>query len=445
MFTSFLFFVNVVRFLLGSEEKGERGETARRTFRALMIPFLCDGLITGMYGSYAVYVLKKAYPSSDMLIAAAPMFTVVPFILSFPAGYFSAGRSKKPLFRLAATLYAAAGLGYLFVPAGPFFLPLFTLFGVAEAIKMPARNSILQGNFSPRERSRFLGGLFVFSSLANIAATFAGGSVLDLDVTFFHLLFPLAMALAILSMTVLSRIPVTTPPAAVEPRRFSAGAVAKLFSELVSLLRKDRYFFWFEVGFFLYGWGFMTTVGVLPIFYADRFDADYTLFGLTNVILNVVLLLSPLIGRWADRSTPLKLASIAFFTLGMYPWLLLMAPTIKVAFAAHVVFSLGMIGVSLAWNLGPIFFSGGKDASVYIGVHTSFVGLRALLAFPVAGWIKTHTSSFTVVFLFASALFLSGFVIMLVLHFMSLRKRKIVPTVSGRFTVADSSRFPRSG
>ena len=182
MFTSFLFFVNVVRFLLGSEEKGERGETARRTFRALMIPFLCDGLIAGMYGSYAVYVLKKAYPSSDMLIAAAPMFTVVPFMLSFPAGYFSAGRSKKPLFRLAATLYAAAGLGYLFVPAGPFFLPLFTLFGVAEAMRTGSHKAIMLDWARSRDNgisaTRLIGRTRFFSKASAGFAALAGGAIL---------------------------------------------------------------------------------------------------------------------------------------------------------------------------------------------------------------------------------------------------------------------------
>ncbi|MDZ7815597.1 MAG: hypothetical protein U5N86_06235 [Planctomycetota bacterium] len=155
--------------------------------------------------------------------------------------------------------------------------------------------------------------------------------------------------------------------------------------------------------------------------------------------MNVVLFLGPLVGRYADkRSNPMKLAALSFASLAMFPLILYFCPGIMYAYGAHAWFSLGMVGVMMCWNLGPIFFAKNRDASAYIGIHVTLTGLRALLILPLVGFIKENTSTFLPVFILATTLFLCAATVMFFLNRNARTSSKFHTTASGRFETAGS-------
>jgi hypothetical protein len=196
---------------------------------------------------------------------------------------------------------------------------------------------------------------------------------------------------------------------------------------------REKYFMGFELGYFVYGMGYMFTLAILPIYYTEKLGARYGQFGITGMILSSALLMSPIAGRWADRSTPTRLASTAFLMNSLFPVLLFFCATPLHGYFAHVWFSLAVVVDVMAWNMGPIFFSAQRDASTYIGINATLTGLRAIVAFTAAGFVMQFTDSFLVVLSIAFVLYLTGATIMLVVHRSCIRANKFASTLSGRF------------
>ncbi len=418
-----------------SAEQGDTADLANRTFLLLVLCYILEGLAIGMSSSYIIYVIKRAAEASDLLVAMAAMCFPAGLLFSYPAGYYSEGRSKGPIFKLAALLMLITGVGFALVEPGIAFLPLILIYSTADAIKVPARNAVFQFNFTVRERSRFLGSIYVFLGVAVIIGTLVGGAIMDNDYLNYRFLFPLCMLLFALACMVLYRIPMRASTAK-PPHTLALKTVFTPIFDLFALLNRDRNFLIFEIGFFLYGCGFMVMTAILPIFYAERFNASYAQYGFTGVILHLLLLFSPFIGKWGDKNTPMRMCAYSFFVLTLFPLLLIPAQHIGFAYFAHAVYSLGMVGVALAWNLGPIFFSGGRDASTYIGLHAMLVAIRALVAFPLAGVLKQSTA-FTPVLLLSALFFFSGAVLMVYLNSSVIKKGYVSTSASGRYEVVD--------
>jgi MFS family permease len=434
---------NLLRQFLGSfssVEPGETGRTARRTLAVLSLCFAFDGAYLGIFVSYSVYILKTAiaqghgccpWLGDDLLIALAAMCNVVGLTFSYMAGYYFQGRSKKPLFITAASLSGLAAVAFFFVGPGVQFLPLIALASLADAIRLPARNSIIQANFSPRERSRMLGILIMINAGVSIVTILLTGLLLDSDIFLYRWLFPLGIAMMVFSNLAYSRV-ATNPPASAAPNRFSMARPFESWGKLYDLLRADRSFLWFQIGFFLYGMAFMIVAAMYPIYFYDRFQATPTQFGYTVLILSAMNMTAPWVGRLADKSNPIRTSALCFLVLAFTPILLMPAYLLFHAYIAHVVYSLALTGVFLTWNTGPIFFSGGRDSSPYVGVHATLTGLRAIVVFPIAGYIKQYSDGFIPVFALAAVLYFLGYLVMVRLERQVKASPKFRTSVSGR-------------
>ncbi len=238
--------------LFKSNETGETAKLAASTFRYQRSSALMEGAGAGAIG-LATYVLERGAGAPEFLVALMGVFTVGSQVLAFPFGMYFQGRQKGPLFIVAATTALVAGLGFLLFPPGPAFCVWLLLFGLSGAVMVPARNSIFQSNYAPRERSRFLGNVTMFSSIATIALMLLVGAGLDMDHRLYKVFFPAAMLLTAAAALNYRRIP-TSPGRAWPADNFRTHNVLRQF---VDLFRKDRLFLWFELGFFTYGLGVM--------------------------------------------------------------------------------------------------------------------------------------------------------------------------------------------
>ena len=99
---------------------------------------------------------------------------------------------------------------------------------------------------------------------------------------------------------------------------------------------------------------------------------------------------------------------VSFFAvLALYPICLYFAYALKstdLVYAGFAIFGIGMAGVNSAWNLGAIEFAGRKDASLFMGVHLTAVGVRGLFV-PMIGYAVTALFNLGTVYLTASVLF----------------------------------------
>ncbi|MFA4985139.1 MAG: MFS transporter [Candidatus Brocadiia bacterium] len=425
--------VSYLRGLFRSHEHGDLAVLAEHTFRMQVVCAALEGAAVGII-AYAAYVLKRDLNASDMVVALVGLSVSFGQLFSYPVGYFFEGRDKRPLFRAAVVLVLLAAVGFAVFEPGSIFLLWLMLAFLAAAIVTPARTSLYQSNYVPRERSRFLASVGVFAALLNIAATFVGGLFLNHNPSLVRVLFPFALVLWAASFYIYSKIP-ARPLRYGQVRTFTIRTCMSPFTFLVRQLRRDKYFLTFEVAFFLYGLGFMTSNAVLPMLYAEQFNASNMQFGITNTILNMAMVFGPLFGAVADRSTPTRVAAVSFLCLSLYPLMYLASPSIGYGYMAHIWYSFSMIGVMITWSIGPIFFSGGRDASLYTGMHATLTGVRAMIAYPFAGWLKEATHSVNLVFCVSSLLFLAGFLVMRSLHVRAVKVGHFVSTPSGRLEV----------
>jgi len=70
---------------------------------------------------------------------------------------------------------------------------------------------------------------------------------------------------------------------------------------------------------------------------------------------------------------------------------------ITLVFIAYLIYSFGMAGVNITWNIGSIFFAGKEDSSMYQSIHVSATGIRGLTA-PLLGLLVYRTLGIRFVF-----------------------------------------------
>ena len=180
------------------------------------------------------------------------------------------------------------------------------------------------------------------------------------------------------------------------------------------LLREDRGFRRYEMGFMAYGLAWMMLQPTIPVFLVEKLQVAYTEVANARGLIYFAMIaaLSHPFGRLLDRIGPIKVSRIAFTILAIFPLLLASARGVGMAYLAFLVYGCGMAAVNLGWTTGPIHFARERDSAGYMGAHVALVGVRAIVGGPFGIWLYRASGSPTATFALASALFLVGSLIM---------------------------------
>lgn len=289
---------------------------------------------------------------------------------------------------------------------------LVTLSAVLCTGITPAQNSLFGRNYSESDRARYYGYAKLFHIPMLIGASLAFGYLVDLDPAYSRIALPLGGVLAFAGyiMFYLVKIrhiagdgmpgqtiaaPITSHSPLSYMRRF-----IRPFVETVTLFKRNRYFAVYELGFFLYGLSFMMLLPVVPVLYDRIFNVKHSEFAMhASMVFYGVMFCCHLIlrGRHGTWSAA-RVGGTAFTLLVFYPASLLLAVVthqIWFAVVGFVVYGVGMTLVDYAWNLGPIRFAGGRDAMPFTTAHSTLVGLRAAIAYPIIyGIMKANPGEF---------------------------------------------------
>ena len=180
------------------------------------------------------------------------------------------------------------------------------------------------------------------------------------------------------------------------------------------LLREDRGFRRYEMGFMAYGLAWMMLQPTIPVFLVEKLQVAYTEVANARGLIYFAMIaaLSHPFGRLLDRVGPIKVSRIAFTILAIFPLLLASAHGVGMAYLAFLVYGCGMAAVNLGWTTGPIHFARERDSAGYMGAHVALVGVRAIVGGPFGIWLYRASGSPTATFALASALFFVGSLIM---------------------------------
>ena len=395
--------------------------------------YLLGMVFQGIWASGYVllpFVLGKSLAAPGWLVTLTVTMETTGMLLALYWGQLMvSGGRRRALFWGGLSGRVIMLATFAVTTAGHFAL-LVCVVHMFSALVYPAQNGILQANIRTERRGRVFGWGALVLNLTMALASIIVGRLLDSDPGSFRIIYPVFGVLGFVYPLILSRLPrpegdlthdpshvFTVPRLPLGPVRLKrlAGALVTPFREAATTFRNDRAFLWFEANFMIYGIAFMMLVPVVPLFFINELNLNYRQISSARVLIASlgVALLSPLAGRLMDRMNPVRLSAISNAVISLYPIslalgaLLLPAQPALGAYLAFGVYSIGMAGVNVTWNMGSISFAPPGQGGYYQGIHVAMVGIRGLVG-PALGFTVLHFLGYREVFVLAALIFLTA-------------------------------------
>ena len=387
------------------------------------------GAFGGVFG-LGMFALRRSLGAPEILVPLVIALGQVPWILAPSWQPLFSGMNRQRAFVVLGLLSKGPVLLVAFVgvvatgAAGSgegdygLFLLLLVLYYVGDAAYIPHRAALIASNYPTNVRGRMFGLLAMAAMVAQILASKSSGWVLDHDPQALRWLFPLAALIGIGGHVMLSRIRWRAPRAAVAAGgrglKAAGRAVARTWRDTSRVLRADKPFRTYELGFMLYGFGLNMSMSVLILFSEGVLGVSYddwtSASGLANPL--AYLLTVALLGRLVDRVGVVRLTIGSFALLALYFLLLPLVSGLTGLVLTYVIFGVSMAGVSLGWNLGPLHFAPPQRSHLYMSVHVALVAFRSTLG-PLAGFAVYRLWSAHATFLCSAALVALGMLVLL--------------------------------
>lgn len=428
--------------------------------RATLRNYLCGNFFQGLWWSgYLLipYVLAKSLDAPGSLITLSVMMETFGMFLALYWGHLLATRWRRGSYLVWAGLLGRLSLlGTLLVHSAGQMLGLLAFTYVFSAMLYPAQNSIFQANFRAELRGRYFGlGSLIQNGVA-VLASLGVGWLLDRDAGLFRVVYASLGVAGFVHLALLARVPEPSPEKAESaapagaaasgaagappsvpapaplPRLFGLLQVPALavgpfqpgrvlrglvrpFTDALATYRRDRAFHWFEWNFMTYGAAFMCLNPIVPIFLTERLGLNYQQISTARIMIGQigVAALGPFMGRLMDRWHPTRLCALTFGLIALYPAALDLAGAapgaapVRLVYLAFALYSVGMAGINVAWNVGSIAFAPPGQGGYYQGIHVAMVGIRGMVG-PLLGYAAYELFGFRAVFWLAAALFLAA-------------------------------------
>ncbi len=403
----------------------------RLTMRRYLLGMVCQGVWWSGYILFP-FVLAKSLLAPGWLVTFTVILESASMVLAIYWGrMLERGGRRRWLFW--GGLGGRAVMVLMLLVRGPLaFTALLAVVYFFSSLVYPAQNGILQENIRADRRGEAYGRGALAQHLTAAAMSLLLGALLDRDPMSFRWLYPLLGLVGFVHLLILARLPrpaggrdpdVAGACSCATPRRARAwpslrrlaDAAASPFHEAAATFREDRDFYWFEINFMIYGIAYMMLMPVVPLYFTEELDLSYQQISHARVLIASlgVALLGPLMGRLMDRHHPVRLSSVSYAALALYPLMLAagtLLPSVSpalIAYAAFGVYALAMAGVNVTWNVGSISFAPPGRGGYYQGVHVAMVGGRGLIG-PLIGFAVLRLLGYREVFVVAAAIFVGA-------------------------------------
>jgi len=263
-------------------------------------------------------------------------------------------------------------------------------------------------------RHENFGKLYAYSTSVNklvmLLATFLYGMMLDKDFYVFRYAFPLVAVLGIISLFILSGIDVSKM-VFVRQTHSVWKSVKLSVTGMYGILKNNKPYRDFELGFMGYGFAFMMTSPVINIFMNEGLNLNYSSVAFYKNAYNIIaIVLLMFTGRWLGRMDPRKFAAYTFISLGLYIFFMMISQYIPISFdigniriyyaliLSYLAYGYFAATMVLLWNIGSAYFCKPEEADDYQSNHLFLTGVRAILA-PILGVFFYETMGFTWTFI----------------------------------------------
>jgi MFS family permease len=408
--------------------------TERKTFRLHLLYSMIEGLVLGVI-ALNEFVFVKSLQGTDVLLSLLFSFSVVVLLFSLFLNEFLKRYSNKRKLLIAVALVTRLPmLALLFFPDHfvsedqmliyhALFLIIFLFYFSAQPVILPIINLYLKNNYSHEN----FGKLYSYSAMLNkllmLLITFGFGILLDFDYFAFRYVYPLIGILGILSIIILASI--RTDHIEIRSKSNLINSVRNSYREFIQIIKHNKAYRDFEIGFMLYGIAFMSTAVLIPLFYNEILALNYTSMGFYKNFYNIIAIATlPLFGRLLGGIDPRKFAVYTFsfmlisiiltalteyFTWNIQLWGI---QFYLVLMLANICYGLFAASMPLLWNIGSAYFCEKGEVATYQSIHLSLTGLRGIFA-PLSAVVILSLSNYSITFAFAVLFLLLGIGMML--------------------------------
>jgi Na+/melibiose symporter-like transporter len=379
----------------------------RRTFRLHLSYSIIEGFILGVL-ALNEFVFIKSLLGSNYHLSILFQFSMMVFLLLIFVNEFLKRIKRRRRFLQWIGLATRLPLLLLaFFPQTPeayqgnsvyhfLFLAVFLNYYMAATVINPTINLLLKTNYTHQNFGTFYSYAQSANKIVVMIVTFLYGLLLDYDNYAFTKVFPIVAILGVLSVYLLSLIHYS-PPDVVGIKSSILQSAKKSIKNMMDILRKNRAYFHFEMGFMLYGFAFMTTYPVMTIYFYEALDLNYSSVAFYRNSYNILaVIMLPVFGRLLGKSDPRKFSILTYASLATYLFFLVLTGyfpfyaefsgiklyyTLILYIIFHGIFAATMV---LLWNIGSAYFGKDNEADLYQSTHLFLTGARAVFA-PLAG------------------------------------------------------------
>jgi Na+/melibiose symporter-like transporter len=407
----------------------------RKTFLLHLSYSFLEGIIAGLI-ILNEFVFIKSLMGSNYQLAMLFQFSMGVFVLLiFINEWLKRVADKKALLRWAALITRLPLFLLFFFPRSPeqltgdsiyhyIFLAIFLVYYMGNTIIWPTINLFLKTSYRHENFSRLYSYATTLNKIVMMVTTFVYGWLLDIDNYVFVKIFPMAAILGIVSVFLLSLIPFQTKISDLKLNGFW-NSIAKSATGMIQILKTNRPFLDFQIGFMLYGIGFMISVTVVVLFFEFGLGLNYSSIAFYKNGYNVLaILMVPFFGKLMGKVDPRRFASIPFsamflfllsliityyFPASSHFWGIQLYHMLILYIVFHGVFAASM---ALTWFIGSAYFCPAEEAGNYQSVHLVLTALRGLFA-PILGIVIFERWGFITTFFTAMVFLALGIAYML--------------------------------
>jgi len=392
----------------------------KKTFRIHLIYSILEGFIIGVL-ALNEFVFIKSLKGSNIELSVLFQFSAVVFTgLIFINEFLRRIRNKKKLLLITALLTRSPLFLLILFPKSDaamlgngiyhlIFLAIFFLYYLASPIVLPNINLFLKSAYRHENFSNLYSSATSLNKIVMLVVTFAYGLLLDWNPYAYTYVFPFIALLGISSIHLLSKISYKPLEQSIIKKSFWKS-VQSSWQNMWMLMKSNKPYLHFEIGFMLYGFAFMSTVAVITIYFDRALGLNYSSIAFYKNSYNIIaILMLPFFGRLLGRIDPRKFAAITFGSMVLFLFFLALTEY----FPAHIEFlnikfyymllfyilfqSIFAATMSLVWFIGSAYFGKDEEAGDLQSIHLSLTGVRALFA-PLIGVLLYEFFGFTITF-----------------------------------------------
>jgi len=404
----------------------------RQTFIFHLIYSLIEGFLAGVF-ILNEFVFIKSLHGSNYQLSVLFQFSVVVLIISIVTNeLMETVKNKKNLLRIIAVVTRLPLVLLFLFPsniqqlnAHPlynyYFLFAFFMYYLAQPIILPSLNLSLKNNYEHNNFGKLYSIATSMNKIIMLLVTFLFGLLLDYDNFAFRYIYPITGLMGMISIYLLTKI---NDDEIIVKTSFSIIKKVKDTFKLTmikNIAHRD-----FQISLMFYGFGYMSTVTIITIFYNVALNLNYSSVAFYKNVYNIIaILILPYFGRLISRIDQRRFSSISIASLLLYIIFIMLTaffPSHFFLFDLKIYYMLLLAvffnsffaaTMSLSWSIGSAYFCKNEEAGIYQAVHLSLTGLRGFV-FPLIGVALYEKFGFTITYIFASVSLLIGIIILFI-------------------------------